>query len=196
MTARVVFLLLLFSGAPTGCLEGPASLLEGMVTQVKDGDHLKVQLQSGPVTVRLDSIDAPELNQPYGAAAKLALSELVARGEIELKVITQDRDERIIAVVNAGGINVNEWMVKSGHAWAYRQHLKDANYCVWEDAARDRKKGLWRLDLDQRLAPWQWRAGQRGNLSVPGDLTSETMENCIAAIGEPQSAHLPASSGG
>lgn len=38
-------------------------VLLGTVTKVTDGDTIKVELSSGPITVRLSSIDAPESNQ-------------------------------------------------------------------------------------------------------------------------------------
>jgi len=85
---------------------------------------------------------------------------------------------------SSGGVNVNEQMVKNGDAWAYRQYLKDSDYCAWEVEARDRKKGLWRLPPAQRIAPWEWRAIKRHQLSAPTDYTNETVENCIASIGQ------------
>ena len=33
--------------------------------------------------------------------------------------------------VYLGDENINAWMVKQGHAWAYRQYLDDKDYCVW-----------------------------------------------------------------
>ena len=56
--------------APTRAASATATqapVLVGTVTYVTDADTLKVQLQSGPITVRLDSIDAPEHDQPQGA---------------------------------------------------------------------------------------------------------------------------------
>jgi len=156
------------------------SALAGRVTKVTDGDTIEVELQSGQFTIRLASIDAPERGQPYGQTATVALSELVAGGEVELQVIARDRHERLVAVVYAGGININERMVKNGHAWACRPCLKDHEYCVWERAARDRRKGLWRLPLAQRVAPWEWRAIERGRSLVVTDYRDDTLEDCIA----------------
>jgi len=48
-------------------------VLAGTVTSVIDGDTIKVQLSSGPITVRLAHIDAPESHQPGGGAATRTL---------------------------------------------------------------------------------------------------------------------------
>lgn len=156
------------------------SALPGRVTRVTDGDTIDVELQSGRFTVQLASIDAPERGQPYGQTATVALSELVAGGEVELQVIARDRYERLVAVVYAGGININERMVKNGHAWACGPCLKDHEYCIWERAARDRRKGLWRLPSAQRVPPWEWRAIERGRSLVVTDYPNDTVEDCIA----------------
>ena len=41
-------------------------VLVGTVLSVTDGDTIKVQLSSGPMSVRFHSIDAPEKDQPWG----------------------------------------------------------------------------------------------------------------------------------
>jgi len=182
MRIRSVLPLLTIAVALSACGKEDSqwSVLAGRVTKVTDGDTIEVELQSGRSTIQLASIDAPERGQPYGQTATVALSELVAGGEVELQVIAQDRHERLVAVVYAGGVNVNERMVRNGHAWAYRQHLKSADYCAWEAEARDRGKGLWRLPLAQRVAPWEWRAIEHGRSSVVNDYSNDTVEDCIA----------------
>ncbi len=45
---------------------------------VHDGDTLTgITASNEQVKVRLDAIDAPEIKQPYGQAAKKALSDMV-----------------------------------------------------------------------------------------------------------------------
>ena len=78
--ARYRLLSLVFGVALAACAgaaEQPARpteasarpVLIGTVTHVFDGDSMVVQLDSGPVTVRLDSIDTPEHDQPWGRQA-------------------------------------------------------------------------------------------------------------------------------
>jgi endonuclease YncB( thermonuclease family) len=44
------------------------------VLRVIDGDTIEVQLGSGPIRVRLNSIDTPEKDQPWGPQAHAALA--------------------------------------------------------------------------------------------------------------------------
>ena len=62
--------------------------LVGVVTGVIDGDTIKVQLSSGPITVRLANIDAPELGQSGGGAATRALDSRILGKEVSLDVVT------------------------------------------------------------------------------------------------------------
>ena len=62
-------------------------VLVGRVTQVTDGDTLKVQLSSWPITVRLGQIDAPESDQPYGRKAAAALRTLAGGRTVALEEI-------------------------------------------------------------------------------------------------------------
>lgn len=163
-------------------------VLVGTVTKITDGDTIKVLLTSGPITVRFDSIDAPEMDQPAGEAARAALAQRLSGQEVALDVVTQDRYERLVAVVYLGDENINAWMVQQGQAWAYRQYLKDTDYCAWEGSARSSRRGLWALPGSERHAPWEWRSVKRGQASGYSDYTNETLANCVAAMGQPASA--------
>lgn len=134
-------------------------VLVGRVTRVVDGDTIDVDLDSGPIRVRFDSIDAPERRQPWGNEATTALSRRVTDQEVELAVTEQDRYDRLVATVYAGGDNVNAWLVAEGHAWAYRAYLNDESLVAIETEARQERRGLWSLDAP--VAPWDWRRGQR-----------------------------------
>lgn len=160
----------------------PAPVLVGTVLSVLDGDTIKVQLGSGPITVRFYSIDAPEKSQPWGREAYAALYQRLNRQVVALDVATQDRYERLVATVHLGDENINGWMVQQGHAWAYRQYLGDADYCRWEASARDRHLGLWGMPATSWYAPWEWRRAQRGDAGAFTDYRDETAERCIASM--------------
>ena len=162
--------------------EAPQPVLVGYVTKVTDGDTIKVQLSSGPITVRFDSIDAPESDQPWGGEATAALSGRLSGQEVALDVVSQDRYERLVAVVYLGDENINGWMVKQGHAWAYRDYLNDSRYCAWEGVARASGVGLWGLPPDRRHAPWEWRRAKRDDTAGFTDYSGETVANCVASM--------------
>jgi endonuclease YncB( thermonuclease family) len=175
---------LLLAGLAFVAISQDNPVLVGTVTNITDGDTIKVLLSSGPIAVRFGSIDAPELDQPGGEAARAALTGRLNGQEVALEVVTQDRYERLVAVVYLGNENINAWMVRQGHAWAYRQYLDDKDYCTSEGSARSSKRGLWALPGNERHAPWEWRSVQRGQASGYTDYTGESVANCIAAMGQ------------
>ena len=173
LAGRTAAVRLLMLGLVTaGCSVLPAvaqdnPVLVGTVFKVTDGDTIKVQS-----------------NQPHGAQAKAALAKLVNGQRVQLDVVTQDRYERVVAVVYVGDLNVNEQMVKNGHAWAYREYLKDKNYCRWEDQARQQKRGLWALKASDWIYPSDWRRWRRKTIDAVRDYSSETAQRCLSAIGK------------
>lgn len=169
---------------PSFAFAQASARLSTVVTSVLDGDTIKVQLESGPMTVRLANIDAPELGQAGGGAAARALHERLLGREVTLDVVTKDGQEQLVAVVWLGEENVNAWLVKQGHAWAYRQFTQDANYCVWENAARSLRRGLW-ADAD-RMAPWEWRQSKRDASFFPSDYSRISTAGCIREMGKAQ----------
>jgi micrococcal nuclease len=156
--------------------------LVGVVTSVIDGDTIKVQLNSGPVTVRLGHIDAPEPIQAGGGAATRALHKRLLSEEVSLKVITRNGDDGLVAVVFHAGENINAWMVKQGHAWAYRGYTSESDYCVWENAARSLKRGLWASKY--WVAPWDWRQSQRDSMHFVTDYSTSSTAGCIREISQ------------
>lgn len=155
------------------------SALLGAVTGVIDGDTIKVQLSSGPVTVRLAHIDAPELSQSGGGAATRALHGRLLGQEVSLDVAARDDPERVLAVVFLDGENVNAWMVKQGYAWARRDGAGNADYCAWENAARSLRRGLWDSKRLDWVAPWDWRESRRDPLYFVTDYSNASTASCM-----------------
>ena len=157
-------------------------VLPGTVVGVVDGDTADIRLQSGMIRVRLHAIDAPERDQPHGAASKQALSKLVYGKHVNVEPIEQDRYDRLVARLWLDGLDVNAEMVKQGAAWVYRRYADDPAYCAYEKAARDLERGLWALPRDQRAAPWEWR--KRRTLDGQfTDYSNESAPACVASLG-------------
>jgi endonuclease YncB( thermonuclease family) len=151
-----------------------AETLRGKVVGVTDGDTVRLLVDGQrQYKIRLGEIDAPEGGQPYGRAAKRMLSDLVFGQTISARVTDVDRYGRSVAVLTRGSTNINAEMVKRGAAWAYRRYLSDQRYLRWEEEARSQRRGLWGLQADQIMAPWDWRAARRaGNRSPDPALTA------------------------
>ena len=132
--------------------------------QIVDGDTIRL----GKVKVRLHGIDAPEADQtcrnakgeayPCGKRATSVLILRAAAGvSCEPAGDEQDRYGRMIATCYAvDGTNINAYMVRSGHALAYRKYSE--KYVSQEERARAGRRGIHRGAF---VAPWNWRRGKR-----------------------------------
>ena len=164
-TIRVVLTTISAAGALGAA---PAGTLAGKVVGVSDGDSLTLLTPARTeVKVRLDGIDAPETDQPWGARSKVALSEQVFGRTVAVRSTGRDRYGRTLGVVSARGAEVNATLVRGGAAWAYRQYLKDDRLIRLEGEARAARRGLWALPPAQTTPPWDWRAGQRAQSRRP-----------------------------
>lgn len=93
--------------------------LQGVVTQVIDGDTLRFTVAGQPaIEMRLAQIDAPELCQAWGPEARRALSDLALNKPATLRPTGRDRQGRSIGVLTVDGANVGQQLVQEGHAWS------------------------------------------------------------------------------
>jgi micrococcal nuclease len=173
--------------SPVIAADPPKPPLTATVTKVNDGDSIEVKLDSGPGRVRLSAIDTPEHDQPYGDRSSAALKALLPLGaSVELDVVTQDNFRRLVAVVwlVSGGerVNVNEKMLREGHAWAYRRYMRDARFCEIEADARDARRGLWAQPVGDWVYPPEWRFLENGEIRALPAATVETRETCLAVL--------------
>ena len=166
----------------------PLPVLAGVVTKVSDGDSIEVRLDSGPARVRFSAIDTPEYDQPYGKQSSAALKAMLPLdSKVELEVVTQDQFHRFVATVwlvsGEQRININEAMLRDGHAWAYRRYMKDPKFCDIEADARDHKRGLWAQPVSDWVYPPEWRFLKNGEIRTLPTPYVETREKCVAVLG-------------
>ena len=178
---------LLLTGSSEAAEPAPQPVLKARVSKISDGDSIEVELDSGHARVRLNAIDTPEYDQPYGAQSSAALKALLPIGAtVELEVASQDQFNRLVATVwmNQGGqrINVNETMLRQGHAWAFRRYMKDRKFCDMEEEARSKKLGLWAQPVSDWIYPPEWRYLKNGEIRVLPTPYVETREKCIAVL--------------
>jgi endonuclease YncB( thermonuclease family) len=116
----------------------------GHVTHVSDGDTLWVKPGNGamPRKLRLLGLDAPELCQAGGAAARAALQDLLADQPVQVKASFQDTYGRDLATLRVGERDVGALLVSAGHAWSSRWHGSPGTYAVQEASARAARLGL------------------------------------------------------
>ncbi len=99
---------------PEGVSEKAAARrIQIKVVGVHDGDTLTgITASNEQVKVRLDAIDAPEIKQPYGQAAKKALSDMVFGKEVVIYPKTKDKYGRTVGHVVVGKKDVNLAMLE------------------------------------------------------------------------------------
>ena len=153
--------------AETAAPAPSAAYFQARVTAVHDGDSVRATDRHGQRhKIRLAYIDAPELQQAHGMAARDALRRLIDGQQVEVAVLDTDQYGREVAQIRLHGRDINLAQIEEGHAWHYvsiakrRQDKADfAAYSRAEAGARSSRFGLWRVQSPQ--APWAYRKAQR-----------------------------------
>lgn len=111
---------------------------------VTDGDTLWVRPQAGgaPRKLRIEGIDAPEICQAGGEAARAVLKRRVLHQQLEVTVSSQDEYGRGLAHIRVNGNDLGAELVRAGQAWSYRWRRDLGPYAAEEVAARTAGLGL------------------------------------------------------
>jgi endonuclease YncB( thermonuclease family) len=144
-----VLLLLLFAATL-------AHAVSCLVVGISDGDTLSAVCGARQrVKIRLSGIDAPELRQSYGRAAKRSRASLCQKKTAEVAVLDIDVYGRAVARVFCAGRDAGAVQVASGMAWVYRPYLRTPHLLDLESEARRQRRGLWAAA--NPMPPWTWR---------------------------------------
>ena len=123
--------------------------------KVIDGDTIHAQHNGDRIKIRLVEIDAPEMDQPFGAQSKNFLNRLLYKKNVTLISQGEDRYGRILGEIYVDGESANRSMIRSGFAWVYDRYVEDLSLYEYQDQAKAKNLGLWRSD--DPIAPWVWR---------------------------------------
>src|SRR5206468_1708495 len=93
-----------------------------------------------------------ERGQPWGRRAKRALLEMVGGRGVEVSWQFTDRYGRRVGHVHCEGRDINRELVREGHAWVYRQWMRDRTLLDDEAHARAARAGLWRTRTGTSIA--------------------------------------------
>jgi endonuclease YncB( thermonuclease family) len=136
------------------------------IAKVIDGDSLELNGER----IRLEGIDAPEFDQTCarngqaqqcGQEARQRLRALTGSSRLSCTGWQRDKYERLLAVCEASGKQLNREMVRSGWAVAY------GAYGAEEGEARRAKLGLWAGDF---VRPQEFRRMKGDVLEAPHDV--------------------------
>jgi endonuclease YncB( thermonuclease family) len=143
----------------------PPPAIDGAITgtaSVIDADTLDIRSER----IRLVGIDAPESGQRCkdakgalvrcGSIAANALDAWINRNPVTCVVEGRDRYKRALGKCSVRGTSVQDWLVRNGHAVAYRQYSTE--FVPAELAAREAKAGIWAGEF---IMPADWRKGVR-----------------------------------
>ena len=145
--------LLLVFGASLALAQSPASsgfrprfdeAYEARVTRVPDGDTLWVKPLAGGTyrKLRLDGVDAPEICQDGGVAAREALAARLLEQTVTVTERRRDDYGRALVRLRHRGDDVAGWLVGEGWAWSYRWRHSDGPFAIEETVARKARKGI------------------------------------------------------
>ncbi len=131
----------------------------GKITSVYDGETVFVELHNGDIdSIKLWGIDAPELDQEYGVAAKRRLAKYIHQ-DVSIKYKTRDRQNYMVAIISYKNgsdeeVILNNALVEEGYAWK-NKYCDDKDLEKLQKKAEKDKKGLWKNN--NPIAPWDWR---------------------------------------
>jgi micrococcal nuclease len=155
LSLALALALALVAPAPVALAQSPSPSLkpfyprsdeayEARVTRVFDGDTLWVKPVSGGSyrKLRIDGIDAPEICQDGGTAAR----EVLARRVLEQTVVVRERRRddygRALVRLTHAGDDVAGWLVREGWAWSYRWRHSEGPFAIEETLARKDRNGI------------------------------------------------------
>lgn len=142
----------------------------GRVTEVLDGDTIKISQNHRNVTIRLNGIDAPEKGQAYGHKAGDFVLTHASLKEVTVQTFGLDKYGRTIGdVYLPDGTMLNKELVKAGLAWWYCKYSMDQSLAQLELQAREAKVGLWQDP--KPVPPWVFRKHQRGQSVSRDEMT-------------------------
>ncbi|MBI4082341.1 MAG: thermonuclease family protein [Candidatus Lambdaproteobacteria bacterium] len=137
--------------------------------RVVDGDTFEADLDGNGrldlprERVRLLFVDTPELSEshkgrdvPRGLAARAALAELLARPPLRLELAgdrPQDAYGRTLALVTAGGRNVNLELIRQGHSTFDTRFSFPPDYDRYAQAEAEAfgaRRGIWSSETSRR----------------------------------------------
>lgn len=181
----------------TGCIVLSSLITEttafatfiGPVTDILDGDTIKVFRNHRNVTIRLNGIDAPEKNQAYGHKSTEFVALQAFGKDVTVQTFGLDKYGRTIGdVYLPDGTLLNKELVKAGLAWWYCKYSADQFLAQLEIEAREARRGLWQDP--KPVPPWVFRKRQRGQ-----SVSRDEMSCFPAALAPAEGVQAPRESG-
>lgn len=111
-TATFIVAILAISSSASADVFKDATILEGRVTHVRDGDTVEV----GGIPIRLQGVSAPELKEPLGLKSKRFMVDLVQGKRVRCELNGQKNHDRRIGICYRQGKDIGAEVIKAGLA--------------------------------------------------------------------------------
>ena len=133
----------------------------GTVTGVVDGDTVRVRPLVGarPVAVRLQGIDAPEICQNGGPAARDAVKRQLMHQRVWVHSQARDQFGRVLARLTLNGDDPAARLVADGWVWSYQYRTGQGPYAAEQRQAAARRLGLFADGLPEEPSAFRKRHG-------------------------------------
>ena len=109
--------------------------------------------------LRLDGVDAPEMCQDGGPAARDALVRRLLEQTVVVSERRRDDYGRALVRLNHRGEDVGGWLVREGWAWSYRWRHSDGPFAIEEALARKERKGIFAAAVVEEPRAFRKRNG-------------------------------------
>lgn len=131
------------------------------VSHVVDGDTLWVRPDGAgkALALRIEGIDASEICQPGGAAARDYLVQLALQRRVMVELTQYDQWGRALATLTLDGLDLGGRMVRDGQAWSSRWRHEPGRYAGEEASARQARRGLFAAAAPESPREFRQRHG-------------------------------------
>lgn len=133
------------------------------VVRVVDADTYSLLVKGKIIIARLTNINAPELKQNFGKAAKLQVSEILLGKTVSFDSVGTDKYKRELVSIRIDGKALDSILLRNGWAWLYLTYCNDANLANLQRMAINEHKGLWVCGINNICPPWLYRHYSKRN---------------------------------
>lgn len=118
---------------------------DARVVTVADGDTLELipLAETQPIRIRLEGIDAPELNETFGREATTFTRRLLYQQYVKVDGRDVDGYGRLVARVAVGGRDASRELLEAGLACHFTRFANDPVLAAAEMQARSANRGFW-----------------------------------------------------
>lgn len=120
-----------------------------------DGDSITVVYNRKQLSVELDGIDCPELEQQFGKEAQEFTKSFIYKKKVTVEIKDYDEKDRMIGRISFQGKDLSLALIEEGLAWYDKENSSDKVLAKAQKKAKKAKKGLWKQS--KPTPPWTFR---------------------------------------